>query len=42
MWQLVYVIHWVHVDQFESAESAFKDGRRRLDILVARLQPVGG
>jgi hypothetical protein len=40
--QLVYVIHWVHIDRFDSPEHAYKDGKCRLDLLVARLQAVGG
>ncbi|CAK9261614.1 unnamed protein product [Sphagnum jensenii] len=40
--KLVYVIHWVHIDQFDTPEHAYKDGKCRLDLLVARLQAVGG
>eukprot|EP01018_Ginkgo_biloba_P005202 Gb_33984 [translate_table: standard] len=35
-----YVIHWVRADQYSSAEEAFKDGERRLDILVSRVQDI--
>lgn len=42
MWQLVYVIHWVHIDQFDNVELAYKDGQQRLDLLVSRLQAMGG
>ncbi|KAH9326144.1 hypothetical protein KI387_006322, partial [Taxus chinensis] len=35
-----YVIHWVRVDQFSSAEEAFQDGQRRLDFLVSRVQDI--
>lgn len=40
--KLVYVLHWVHLDQFDSPKSAFEDGCNRLDQLVARLQNTGG
>ncbi|KAL2333347.1 hypothetical protein Fmac_014560 [Flemingia macrophylla] len=33
-----YVILWVRVDQYSSAESAYKDGKERLEKLVAKLQ----
>ncbi|XP_020214247.1 anthranilate synthase alpha subunit 1, chloroplastic [Cajanus cajan] len=33
-----YVILWVRVDRYASAESAYKDGMERLDKLVAKLQ----
>ncbi|KAG0571817.1 hypothetical protein KC19_VG045300 [Ceratodon purpureus] len=39
--KLVYVLHWVHVDQFDSPESAFKDGSLKLDLLAGRLQNPG-
>lgn len=35
-----YVIHWVRVDDYSSADEAFKDGQRRLDILVSRVQDI--
>ncbi|XP_073390891.1 anthranilate synthase alpha subunit 1, chloroplastic isoform X2 [Physcomitrium patens] len=40
--KLLYVLHWVHVDQFDSLESAFEDGCKKLDHLVARLQAPEG
>lgn len=40
--KLVYVLHWVHVDQFGSPEDAFKDGSKKLDLLVSRLRAPGG
>ncbi|XP_024375616.1 anthranilate synthase alpha subunit 1, chloroplastic [Physcomitrium patens] len=39
--KLVYVLHWVHVDRFDNPESAYEDGCKRLDLLVARLQTPG-
>ncbi|KAG4934893.1 hypothetical protein JHK85_049812 [Glycine max] len=33
-----YVILWVRVDRYSSAESAYKDGMERLEKLVAKLQ----
>ncbi|KAH1231274.1 Anthranilate synthase alpha subunit 2, chloroplastic [Glycine max] len=30
-----YVIHWVRVDRYSSAEEAFKDGKNRLESLVS-------
>lgn len=35
-----YVIHWVRVDDYSSLDEAFKDGQRRLDILVSRVQDI--
>jgi len=35
-----YVIHWVRVDDYSSPDEAFKDGQRRLDILVSRVQDI--
>ncbi|CAM6085585.1 unnamed protein product [Calypogeia fissa] len=40
--KLVYVIHWVQVDQFETLGAAYNDGQRRLDLLVDRLQNSEG
>ncbi|KAI9084133.1 hypothetical protein K1719_033931 [Acacia pycnantha] len=33
-----YVIHWVRLDRFSSAEHAYKDGKERLQKLVSRLK----
>ena len=35
-----YVIHWVRLDDYSSLDEAFKNGQRRLDILVSRVQDV--
>ncbi|KAK3035435.1 hypothetical protein RJ639_032860, partial [Escallonia herrerae] len=35
-----YVIHWVQLDQFSSAEEAFNDGMRRLETLVSRVHDI--
>ncbi|KAE8039243.1 hypothetical protein FH972_011671 [Carpinus fangiana] len=35
-----YVIHWVRMDQFSSAEEAFNDGIKRLDALVSRVHDI--
>ena len=35
-----YVIHWVRVDDYSSIDEAFKDGQRRIDILVSRVQDI--
>lgn len=35
-----YVIHWVRLDRFSSAEEAFKDGMNRLEYLVSRVHDV--
>ncbi|XP_054799827.1 anthranilate synthase alpha subunit 1, chloroplastic-like [Prosopis cineraria] len=34
----VYVVHWVRLDRYSSAENAYKGGKERLEKLVARLQ----
>nr|WKJ88507.1 anthranilate synthase [Amaranthus hypochondriacus]WLW26943.1 anthranilate synthase [Amaranthus hypochondriacus] len=36
----VYVIHWVRVDRFKSAEEAYKDGVKRLDHFLSKVQDV--
>ncbi|CAI0443609.1 unnamed protein product [Linum tenue] len=38
--QKVHVIHWVHTDQYSSAESAYADGMKRLETLVSRVQDI--
>ncbi|CAN6471329.1 unnamed protein product [Victoria cruziana] len=35
-----YVIHWVRLDQYATAEEAYQDGMKRLDILLSRVQDV--
>ncbi|XP_059660851.1 anthranilate synthase alpha subunit 2, chloroplastic-like [Cornus florida] len=35
-----YVIHWVQLDQFSSAEEAFNDGMRQLETLVSRVHDI--
>ncbi len=45
---LVVVVHaigvcnWVHIDQFDTPEHTYKDGRCHLNLLLAHLQAVGG
>uniref|UniRef100_A0A803P1D5 anthranilate synthase n=1 Tax=Cannabis sativa TaxID=3483 RepID=A0A803P1D5_CANSA len=34
----VYVIHWVRLDRYSSVEMAYKDGMKRLESLLARVQ----
>ncbi|XP_057548435.1 anthranilate synthase alpha subunit 2, chloroplastic-like isoform X2 [Amaranthus tricolor] len=36
----VYVIHWVRVDRFKSAEEAYKDGVECLDHLLSKVQDI--
>ena len=38
--QKVYVIHWVRVDRFKSAEEAYKDGVECLDHLLSKVQDI--
>ncbi|KAJ9553486.1 hypothetical protein OSB04_017531 [Centaurea solstitialis] len=35
-----YVIHWVRLDQYSSIEEAYKDGIKRLEILVSKVHDV--
>ncbi|CAK9164224.1 unnamed protein product [Ilex paraguariensis] len=35
-----YVIHWVRLDRFSSADEAFKDGMNRLGSLVSRVHDI--
>uniref|UniRef100_A0A803KRL2 anthranilate synthase n=1 Tax=Chenopodium quinoa TaxID=63459 RepID=A0A803KRL2_CHEQI len=35
-----YVIHWVRVDRFSSAEEAYKDGINRLEYLMSRVHDI--
>ncbi|KAI3734933.1 hypothetical protein L6452_14415 [Arctium lappa] len=35
-----YVIHWVRLDQYLSIEEAYKDGIKRLEILVSKVHDV--
>ncbi|XP_021715502.1 anthranilate synthase alpha subunit 2, chloroplastic-like [Chenopodium quinoa] len=35
-----YVIHWVRVDRFSSAEEAYKDGINRLEFLLSRVHDI--
>ncbi|KAF5204636.1 Anthranilate synthase component [Thalictrum thalictroides] len=35
-----YVIHWVRLDRYSSAEEAYVDGMNRLKILVSRVQNI--
>ncbi|KAI3695818.1 hypothetical protein L1987_78820 [Smallanthus sonchifolius] len=35
-----YIIHWVRLDQFSSTEEAYKDGVKRLEILVSKVLNV--
>ncbi|KAH0463993.1 hypothetical protein IEQ34_006779 [Dendrobium chrysotoxum] len=32
-----FVIHWVHIDQYSSVEDAYKDGKNKLENLLARV-----
>lgn len=36
----VYVIHWVRVDRYSSAEAAYKDGTKRLNSLLSRVHDI--
>lgn len=36
----VYVIHWVRVDRYSSAEEAFIDGMNRLETLLSRVHDI--
>lgn len=38
--QKVYVIHWVRVDRYSSAEEAFIDGMNRLENLLSRVHDI--
>lgn len=38
--QKVFVIHWVRLDQYASVENAYKDGIKRLENLVAKVQAI--
>ncbi|XP_031484986.1 anthranilate synthase alpha subunit 1, chloroplastic-like [Nymphaea colorata] len=35
-----FVIHWVRLDQYATAEEAYEDGKKCLDILLSRVQDV--
>ncbi|XP_062172775.1 anthranilate synthase alpha subunit 2, chloroplastic-like [Alnus glutinosa] len=35
-----YLIHWVRMDQYSTAEEAFNDGIKRLDTLVSRVHDI--
>nr|AAU84989.1 anthranilate synthase alpha 2 [Camptotheca acuminata] len=35
-----YVIHWVRLDQYSSAEKAYVDGMKRLEILVSKVLDI--
>ncbi|KAB1227735.1 Anthranilate synthase alpha subunit 2, chloroplastic [Morella rubra] len=35
-----YIIHWVRMDRFSSAEEAFNDGIKRLEALVSRVHDI--
>ncbi|XP_065631009.1 anthranilate synthase alpha subunit 2, chloroplastic isoform X2 [Quercus suber] len=35
-----YVIHWVRLDQYSSAEEAFNDGIQKLETLVSRVHDI--
>ncbi|GMN41327.1 hypothetical protein TIFTF001_010549 [Ficus carica] len=34
----IYAIHWVRLDRYSSSEAAYKDGLKRLESLLARIQ----
>lgn len=38
--QKAYVIHWVRLDRYTSVEKAYKDGVKRLEVLVSRVQNI--
>lgn len=40
--QIIYVIHWVMLDNFASTSDAYADGQRQLAKLVRRLQTTDG
>ncbi|CAI9105545.1 OLC1v1004484C1 [Oldenlandia corymbosa var. corymbosa] len=35
-----YVIHWVRLDEFSSVDAAYKDGIKRLDLLMSRVHDI--
>ncbi|KAK7857398.1 anthranilate synthase alpha subunit 1, chloroplastic [Quercus suber] len=35
-----YVIHWVRIDRYSSVEKAYKDGMKRLEVLVSKVHDV--
>lgn len=35
-----YIIHWVRLDQYSSIEEAYKDGIKRLEIVVSKVHDV--
>uniref|UniRef100_A0A2N9HU34 anthranilate synthase n=1 Tax=Fagus sylvatica TaxID=28930 RepID=A0A2N9HU34_FAGSY len=35
-----YVIHWVRLDRFSSVEKAYKDGMKRLEVFLSRVQDI--
>ena len=36
--QIVYVFHWICIDEFNTEEEAYEHGQTKLESLVARLQ----
>ena len=36
--QIVYVLHWICIDEFNTEEEAYENGKTKLESLVARLQ----
>ncbi|CAN4102225.1 unnamed protein product [Withania somnifera] len=36
----VHVIHWVRLDQYSSLPEAYLDGKKRLEILISRVQGI--
>jgi hypothetical protein len=34
------VIHWVRLDRYSSIDKAYKDGVKRLEVLVSRVQNI--
>ena len=38
--QKAYVIHWVRLDRYSSAEEALSDGRNQLETLVSRVHDI--
>ncbi|XP_057788903.1 anthranilate synthase alpha subunit 1, chloroplastic-like isoform X2 [Salvia miltiorrhiza] len=35
-----YIIHWVRLDQYSSAQKAYDDGMKRLETLVSKVQDI--
>lgn len=38
--QIAYIIHWVRLDQYSSAQKVYEDGTKRLETLVSKVQDI--